>query len=86
MKFSNRNRVWAVLVMATLLTSSTVFAKKVTYRKTQDVNFDASEVDGAVRSPDGSYLVQKRGIDFVPLYKVRKNFDDNIKESIEYVR
>ena len=25
-------------------------------------------------------------IDFIPLYKVRKNFDDNIKESIEYVR
>lgn len=66
--------------------SSTAEAKKVTYRKTQDVNFDAAEVDGAIRSPDGAYLVQKRGIDFVPLYKIRKNFDDNIKESIEYVK
>lgn len=65
---------------------STAEAKKVTYRKTQDVNFEASEVDGAIRSPDGAYLVQKRGIDFVPLYKIRKNFDDNIKESIEYVK
>ena len=66
--------------------SSTVLAKKVTYRKTQDVNFDAVDVDGAVRSPDGAYLVQKRGIDFAPLYKVRKNFDDNIRESVEYVK
>ncbi len=69
-----------------VLMSSTVLAKKVTYRKTQDVNFDAVDVDGAVRTPDGAYLVQKRGIDFAPLYKVRKNFDDNIKESIEYVK
>lgn len=76
----------AIILILTLLTSSTVFAKKVTYRKTQDVNFDAMDVDGAVRSPDGAYLVQKRGIDFVPLYKVRKNFDDNIKESVEYVK
>lgn len=72
--------------LAIMTTSSTVFAKKVQYRKTQDVNFDAVDVDGAVRSPDGAYLVQKRGIDFNPLYKVRKNFDENIKESVEYVR
>ncbi len=75
-----------LIAFALVLAGSNAFAKKVTYRKTQDVNFDAAEVDGAVRSPDGAYLVQKRGIDFVPLYKVRKNFDDNIKESIEYVK
>lgn len=75
-----------LIALALVLAGSNAFAKKVTYRKTQDVNFDAAEVDGAVRSPDGAYLVQKRGIDFVPLYKVRKNFDDNIKESIEYVK
>jgi hypothetical protein len=69
-----------------LLVSSTVFAKKVEFRKTQDVNFDGSDVDGQVRNPDGAYLVQKRGIDFMPLYKVRQNFDDNIKDSLSYVK
>lgn len=73
-------------ISAVLLSSSTVFAKKVKYRKTQEVNFDAVDIDGVVRNPDGAYLVQKRGIDFVPMYKVRKNFDDNIKESVEYVK
>lgn len=71
---------------AVLFTSSTVFAKKVQYRKSQEVNFDGSDVDGQVRNPDGAYVVQKRGIDFLPLYKVRKNFDDNIKESVEFVK
>jgi hypothetical protein len=44
------------------------------------------DVDGQVRNPDGAYVVQKRVIDFLPLYKVRKNFDENIKESVEYVK
>lgn len=74
------------LVGFVVFSTSTVFAKKVQYRKTQDVNFDAMDVDGQARSPDGAYLVQKRSIDFMPLYKVRKNFDDNIKESVEYVK
>lgn len=75
-----------LLAMAVMLTSSTVFAKKVKYRKSQEVNFDAVDVDGVARNPDGAYLSQKRNIDFMPLYKVRKNFDDNIKESVEYVK
>ncbi len=86
MKISKSLVSGLILGASVMFMSSTVLAKKVTYRKTQDVNFDAVDVDGAVRTPDGAYLVQKRGIDFAPLYKVRKNFDDNIKESVEYVK
>lgn len=60
--------------------------KKVTYRKTQEVNFDGSDVEGTVRSPDGAYLLQKQGVKFMPLYKVNKQFDKHIKESVEYLR
>ncbi len=74
------------LSLSIVFTTSTVFAKKVKYRKSQEVNFDGSDVDGQVRNPDGAYLVQKRGIDFVPLYKVRKNFDDSIKDSVNHVK
>lgn len=55
-------------------------------RKTQEVNFDGADIDGVVRSPDGAYLVQKRGVEFVPLYDVKKKVDHNIKESVEYLR
>ncbi len=82
MKYSLMLAVLALTVFST----STVWAKKVEYRKTQDVNFDAVDVDGQVRNPDGAYVVQKRVIDFMPLYKVRRNFDENIKESVEYVK
>lgn len=60
--------------------------KNVTYRKTQEVNFDGSDIDGQVRSPDGAYLLQKRGVHFMPLYKVNNQFEKNILESVEYLR
>lgn len=75
-----------LVAVAVLFSSSTVFAKKVQYRKSQEVNFDAVDVDGVVRNPDGAYLAQKRGMSFVPMYKVRKNFDVSIKESVEFVK
>lgn len=75
-----------IVLSLILFMTSTSFAKKVQYRKTQDVKFDETDVEGSVRNPDGAYVVQKRGIDFMPLYKVRKTFDDNIKESVEYVK
>jgi ethanolamine utilization protein EutP (predicted NTPase) len=60
--------------------------KKVTYRKTQEVNFEDTDIDGKVNSPDGAYLLQKRGVKFIPLYKVNNQFEKNILESVEYLR
>ena len=86
MKLSMKFLFSAAVLGSVVFSTSTVWAKKVEYRKTQDVNFDAVDVDGQVRNPDGAYVVQKRVIDFMPLYKVRRNFDENIKESVEYVK
>lgn len=60
--------------------------KKVSYRKTQEVNFDGADIDGQVRTPDGAYLLQKRGVHFMPLYKVNNQFEKNILDSVEYLR
>ena len=60
--------------------------KKVQYRKTQEVSFDGSDIDGQIHSPDGAYLLQKRGVQFLPLYKVNNQFEKNILESVEYLR
>jgi hypothetical protein len=63
-------------------------AKKqvVTTRETQSVDFEGDTVDGVARHPDGAYLVQKRSVDFVPLYKVRERFDENIRSSVDYLK
>ena len=59
-------------------------AKKVKYNKTQEVNFEDQSIDGKINSPDGAYLLQKRGVQFIPLYKVNNQFEKNILESVEY--
>lgn len=74
------------LLLLSLSMTSAVFAKKVKYRKVQEVNFDGSSIDGQRRSPDGSYLHQKRGVKFLPLYRVNLQLEKNISDSVEYLR
>ncbi|QDK45082.1 hypothetical protein DOM22_07880 [Bdellovibrio sp. ZAP7] len=68
-----------------LLGSATAFAKQRTVRKVQEVNFGDMNLKGTVRNPDGAYLVQKRGIKFMPLYDVQKDMDGRIRESALYL-
>jgi hypothetical protein len=56
------------------------------FRKTQEVNFDGTDIDGVVRSPDGAYLLQKRGVKFTPLYKVDAQMEQGILDSINYLK
>lgn len=74
------------IMLVFIMLSVVANAQEKRSKKVQEVNFDGTDIDGQSRRPDGSYLVQKRGIDFVPLYNVRKKFDDSIKESVEYLK
>lgn len=76
--------IW--LALSVLSTDVQAKEKKIIMRKTQSVDFDGDTVDGKTRSPDGAYLVQKRSVDFVPLYKVREAFDDSIYSSVDYLK
>ena len=71
-----------------LLSSTSLLAKeKKKYKKgRQEVSFDGTDIDGVARNPNASYLVQKRGIDFLPLYNVREAYDQSIKDSLDYLR
>ena len=76
------------LLAAAMVWSPKVSAKEtvVTTRKTQTVDFTGDTVDGTARHPDAAYLVQKRSVDFVPLYKVRERFDQDIRSSVNYLK
>jgi len=75
-----------LIILLVLFVSAGANAKKSQSSKPQEVNFEGSEVDGQVRTPDGAYLVQKRGSQFMPLYDVKKQFDKDIKDSVDYLR
>lgn len=68
-----------------LVSASTAFAQKRTVRKVQEINFGDMSLKGTIRNPDGAYLVQKRGIKFMPLYDVQKDMDERIRESALYL-
>lgn len=76
----------SILILIAFGFSAQAFAKKVIYRKKQEISFEGASVDGVARSPDGAYLMNKRGIKFMPIYKVRNKFDDEIKSSVDYLR
>lgn len=60
--------------------------KKRVIRKVQEVNFSEMSVKGTIRNPDGAYLVQKRGLKFLPLYDVKKDMDGRIRDASFYVK
>lgn len=76
----------AVLVLTLVLFSNPASAKTKNVRKVQEVNFAEVDLKGTVRNPDGAYLVQKRGLKFMPLYEVQKDMDQKIRESVQYIR
>ncbi len=74
------------LGLALSLCGFSALAKTKSVRKVQEVNFAEMDLKGTVRNPDGAYLVQKRGIKFMPLYDLEKDMDEKIKESAQYVQ
>lgn len=76
------------LVFSTFALAHTAMAQAKTksVRKVQEVNFSELNLKGTIRNPDGAYLVQKKGIKFMPLYDVQKDMDSKIRDSVQYVR
>ena len=75
-----------IIGLIVVLGSTGAQAKSKTVRKVQEVNFGEMNLKGTIRNPDGAYLVQKRGIKFLPLYDVQKDLDGRIRESSLYLR
>lgn len=65
--------------------SASVEAKTKVVRKVQEVNFQEASLKGTIRNPDGAYLVQKRGMKFLPLVEIQKDMDAKIRNASVYV-
>jgi hypothetical protein len=84
MKFFMLSLLTAFLLLTGVKANSE--EKKVKLRKTQEVNFSEMSLKGTIRNPDGAYLVQKKGVKFLPLYEVQKNMDEKIRDAAGYVQ
>lgn len=83
-------RIWQIILTfimtQCLALSGFAQSKKRVIRKVQEVNFAEMNMKGTFRNPDGAYLVQKRGIKFLPLYDINKDMDARIRDSSFYVK
>lgn len=69
-----------ILSIIVVLVAGTAFAgdKK---SKVQEVNFEEMAMKGTIRNPEGSFLVQKKGLKFLPLVQVQKDMDQKIRSA-----
>ncbi len=74
----------ALMMLILTVVASPAFAKK-TVRQVQEVNFSDMNLKGTIRNPDGAYLVQKKGIKFMPLHDVQKDLDQKLRETSLYI-
>ncbi len=58
----------------------------VTYKKKTEIDFEDVNIDGALKRPHGSYLLEKRQSRFNPLIKLKENFNEEMLRSIELIR
>jgi hypothetical protein len=82
-----KHRVLSIIILLVVSSQQSLAdSKKRSIRKVQEVNFGEMSLKGTIRNPDGAYLVQKRGIKFLPLYEVKKDMDGRIRDSSFYVK
>ncbi len=72
-----------ILSVMILLATTFAFAQK---EKPKRIDFDGLDVDGEVRTPDGQYILQKSGVDFLPIYEVKTEMQNEIKKSIYFLK
>ena len=84
-KFSGGIYMVLLVCLGISFLGSPAQAKTKVVRKVQEVDFGATSLKGTVRNPDGAFLVQKRGIKFMPLHDLQKDMDTKIRSSVNYV-
>lgn len=71
------------LILMIIMSGTFAFAQK---KKPERIDFDGLDVDGEVRTPDGQYILQKSGVDFLPIYEVKTEMKNEIKKSIHFLK
>lgn len=85
LKFPASLTLALILTFVPFLVSAKSAAKKTKTRDVQEVNFGEMNLKGTIRNPDGAYLVQKKGIKFMPLHDIQKDMDKKIRETSLYI-
>ena len=82
-----------LFIAATLTLSSTALAQEVDsegrqikYKERTEINFEGVDVTGELVKPQGALTIDRRKANFNPLIKLRYDFNEEMKQSVNEVK
>jgi hypothetical protein len=84
-----------LLLIAGLSFSSAAFAQEETdadsgrqikYKERTEIDFEGVDVTGELVKPQGQLLLDRRKAEFNPLIKLRADFNDEMKASVDQIK
>ena len=84
-----------LLLIAGLSFSSVAFAqdeadpdsgRQIKYKERTEIDFEGVDVTGELVKPQGQLLLDRRKAEFNPLIKLRTDFNDEMKASVDQIK
>ena len=60
--------------------------RKVQYKAKTEIDFEGPDVAGELVKPQGALLLDRKRASFNPLIRLRTDFDDEMKESVDEIK
>lgn len=78
------SKVNRVILVTMLMLSNLAFAQFKIDKKTrtQELDFEALSLQGQIRTPEGAFLMHKRGLKFRPITQLQRDIDLKIRQQI----
>lgn len=60
--------------------------RQIKYKERTEIDFEGVDITGELVKPAGSLVMDRRKAQFNPLIRLRLDFDDKMKESIDEIK
>ena len=60
--------------------------RKVIYKERTEIDFESVDVTGALIKPQGALIIDRKKATFPPLIKLREDWNDELKRTIDKVK
>jgi hypothetical protein len=60
--------------------------RQIKYKDREEIDFEGVDVTGELVKPQGSLLLDRRKANFNPLIKLRENWDEEMKQSVDEIK
>ena len=60
--------------------------RQIKYKERTEIDFEGVDVTGELVKPAGALLIDRRKAQFNPLFRLRQDFNDEMKASIDEVK